>query len=69
MHLPVSLPDVRLRPRLLNEDQLLPDADEVWAALTAVATSLPSSVLHSHGATPTVGLPLADSEGQPRIDR
>lgn len=160
VHLPVSLPDVRLRPRLLNEDQLLPDADEVWAvadeppwncdllprvrgldmiaggeadpplvaesdqaglaealvtdhvrretlrnrlpgwrihgrdlifvglpgpwrttqytaaqsmavaaALAAAATSLPSSVLHSHGATPTVGLPLADSEDQPRIDR
>jgi hypothetical protein len=31
VHLPVSLPDVRLRPRLLNEDQFLPDPDESWA--------------------------------------
>jgi len=31
VHLPVSLPDVRLRPRLLNEDQLLHDPDDSWA--------------------------------------
>jgi hypothetical protein len=30
VHLPVSLPDVLLRPRLLNEEQFLPDPDDSW---------------------------------------